>query len=86
AFHLHNSQDLVLEQTEITSTPTYYVGAQGKELDYILLSNEFSDCSDQARGIVTDYQVIDSHLVNPRYGHDHISTDHGIVTVNISII
>ncbi|MGC9459726.1 endonuclease/exonuclease/phosphatase family protein [Vibrio genomosp. F10] len=86
AFHLHNSQDLVLEQTEITSTPTYYVGAQGKELDYILLSNEFSDCSDQARGIVTDYQVIDSHLVNPHYGHDHISTDHGIVTVNISII
>ncbi|PMJ92913.1 endonuclease/exonuclease/phosphatase family protein [Vibrio sp. 10N.261.55.A7] len=85
-WHLHNSRDLSVEQNENNTKPTYYVGATGKELDYILLSSEFSSYSSHTHAIVNHYVVEDSHLVNPRFGIDHVSTDHGIVIVDISII
>ncbi|WP_295891921.1 endonuclease/exonuclease/phosphatase family protein [uncultured Vibrio sp.] len=86
AWHLHNSRELSVEQRETVKKPTYYVGAQGKELDYILLSSEFSSYSSHTHAVVNHYDVEDSHLVNPRFGIDHVSSDHGIVIVDISII
>nr|WP_282437290.1 endonuclease/exonuclease/phosphatase family protein [Vibrio amylolyticus] len=85
-FHLHNSRDLSMNEEDRKSNATYYVGAQAKELDYILLSNEFSSYSSHTHTMVNRYEVKDSHLTNPRYGVDHVSSDHGIVIVDISII
>ncbi|MGF1697002.1 endonuclease/exonuclease/phosphatase family protein [Vibrio lamellibrachiae] len=85
-FHMYNSRDITLDESSGSHSPTYYVGAEGKELDYILLSSEFSSCSNESLAVVNHYHVEDSHIVNPRYGIDHVSSDHGIVTVDISII
>lgn len=63
--------------------PTHYYGAKGSILDYILLSEEFE--SDNAAGLykVVDYQVSDSHLVNPNYAKDYMASDHAVVTITI---
>lgn len=65
--------------------PTHYYGTRGSVLDYILLSNEF-DCHNSASLLeVVKYNVIDQHLINPRFEHDQFSTDHALVSITAQI-
>ena len=79
-YHQLHEQDL-LEQRK----PTHYYGASGSVLDYILMSNEF-DCQNSSSLMeLSDYTVVDHHLINPSFEHDQFSTDHAIVSVTAHI-
>ncbi|OBT08532.1 hypothetical protein A9264_04670 [Vibrio sp. UCD-FRSSP16_10] len=62
---------------------THYYGAKGSVLDYIMLSDEFDCHSASCLYEVSEYSVLDSHLVNPIYAIDRMASDHGIVTVTV---
>ncbi|MGF1682453.1 endonuclease/exonuclease/phosphatase family protein [Photobacterium minamisatsumaniensis] len=64
---------------------TFYYGAKGQVLDYILLSREFDATYHESLAEVYDYQLHDKHLVNPSYKDDSCSTDHAIVMVSLKI-
>ena len=64
--------------------PTHYYGADGRVLDYVLLSAEFAG---QLRsGIITvnAYDVLDQHLVRPTFSVDGYSSDHAVVVVDLA--
>ncbi|MGF1703678.1 endonuclease/exonuclease/phosphatase family protein [Photobacterium makurazakiensis] len=64
---------------------TFYYGAKGQVLDYILLSREFDVTYHESLAEVYDYQLHDKHLVNPSYKDDSYSTDHAIVMISLKI-
>ncbi|WP_052260689.1 endonuclease/exonuclease/phosphatase family protein [Photobacterium gaetbulicola] len=64
---------------------TYYYGAIGMVLDYILLSGEFDPSFNESLAEVYDYHLYDRHLISPSYDVDSHSTDHAIVMVTVRI-
>ncbi|GAB7227687.1 endonuclease/exonuclease/phosphatase family protein [Vibrio rotiferianus] len=64
---------------------THYHFAKGNVLDYILLSQEFDAHADVSIAEVTDYQVLDSHLINPSFERDKNASDHAFVALTVEI-
>lgn len=64
---------------------THYYGAKGSVLDYILLSNEFDSSYSGSLLEVTEYRVVDLHIVNPKFDIDQFSTDHALVSITARI-
>lgn len=77
-------QDAAALAGETTRTPTHYYGAQGRVLDYVLLSAEFDPRQHVAKGMVSGYQVYDEHLVRPIFTKDGYSSDHAAVIVDLT--
>ncbi|PSW20351.1 endonuclease [Photobacterium sanctipauli] len=69
----------------ISAPFTYYYGARGSRLDYILLSSEFDPNYPENLAEVHGYHVHDKHLINPSYEVDSFSTDHAIVMISLRI-
>ncbi|MBW3696177.1 endonuclease/exonuclease/phosphatase family protein [Vibrio sp. T187] len=88
-FRLRDSWDLyhqVKESDLLEERPaTHYFGGKGSTLDYILMSNEF-DCQHSLSLMeITEYQVVDRHIINPEFERDHFSTDHALVSVTAHV-
>ena len=66
-------------------TPTHYYGASNSVLDYILLSCEFDANYHDSLFQVSDYHTYDRHLINPIFDRDGESTDHGVVSVTLTL-
>ncbi|WP_043991416.1 endonuclease/exonuclease/phosphatase family protein [Vibrio sp. AND4] len=64
---------------------THYYFAKGNVLDYILLSQEFDAHADVSIAEVTDYQVLDTHLINPSFARDKNASDHAFVALTVEI-
>jgi len=70
---------------EISRTPTHYFGGSSSVLDYILLSCEFDASYHDSLYQVSAYDTYDRHLINPIFERDGESTDHGIVSVTLTL-
>ena len=81
---LFRLQDAAALAGETTRTPTHYYGAEGRVLDYVLLSAEFDPRQHLAKGSVCGYQVYDEHLVRPVFSKDGYSSDHAAVIVDLT--
>ncbi len=66
-------------------TPTHYFGGGSSVLDYILLSCEFDASYHDSLYQVSAYDTYDRHLINPIFERDGESTDHGIVSVTLTL-
>ncbi|MFQ0976213.1 endonuclease/exonuclease/phosphatase family protein [Vibrio campbellii] len=64
---------------------THYHFAKGNVLDYILLSQEFDAHADVSIAEVTNYQVLDTHLINPSFERDKNASDHAFVALTVEI-
>ena len=63
--------------------PTHYYGADGRVLDYVLLSAEFDPRHHQGVAEVSAYHVQDQHLVRPSFAVDGYSSDHAVVVIDL---
>lgn len=88
-FQLKDSWDIYsqLKGTDLLEerVSTHYYGAKGSVLDYILLSNEFDSSYSGSLLEVTEYRVVDLHIVNPKFDIDQFSTDHALVSITARI-
>lgn len=64
---------------------THYHFAKGNVLDYILLSQEFDAYANVSIAEVTNYQVLDAHLINPSFERDKNASDHAFVALTVEI-
>lgn len=64
---------------------THYYGANGKVLDYVLLSADFDPRHHHSLAEVTSYQVWDRHLVRPDYATEGYSSDHAYLQIGLSL-
>ncbi|TDR79101.1 endonuclease/exonuclease/phosphatase family protein [Photobacterium lutimaris] len=81
-----NIADLVLPAATKRPAPyTFYYGAKGMVLDYILLSGEFDPSFNESMAEVYDYHLYDRHLINSSYDIDSHSTDHAIVMITLRV-
>jgi len=69
----------------LTRTPTHYYGGSGSVLDYILLSCEFDTSYQDSVFQVSAYDTYNRHLINPIFDRDGESTDHGVVSVTLTL-
>ena len=69
----------------LSRKPTHYFGGGSSVLDYILLSCEFDASNQTSLYQVSAYDTYDRHLINPVFDRDGESTDHGIVSVTLSL-
>ncbi|MEX3070807.1 endonuclease/exonuclease/phosphatase family protein [Vibrio alginolyticus] len=70
----------------LTDRPaTHYHFSKGNVLDYILLSQEFDASSEVSIAEVTNYQVLDQHLINPYYERDKYASDHAFVALTVEL-
>lgn len=76
-----SSQSTLIPQRK----PTHYFGSSSSVLDYILLSCEFDASYHDSFFQVSHYHTYDSHLINPIFARDDQSTDHGIVSVTLTL-
>jgi endonuclease/exonuclease/phosphatase family metal-dependent hydrolase len=63
---------------------THYHGTVGKTLDYILLSEHFDPANSHAGFTVSGYQILDEHLINPRFETDQFASDHAVVAITLT--
>jgi len=73
------------QNAKVVRSPTHYYGGTGSVLDYILLSCEFEAGYQDSLFEVSAYQTYNRHLINPIFERDGESTDHGIVSVTLSL-
>lgn len=78
-------QDSAMLAPAGTRPPTHYYGAAGKVLDYLLLSADFDPRDPHSLAEVTDYQVVDDHLVRPQFALDGHSSDHALVQITVRL-
>ena len=67
---------------DAASPITHYYGAKGNRLDHILLSPEFDIGHAHSLFELQNYQLIDKHIIDPRFGDDDVSTDHAYCQYN----
>ena len=65
--------------------PSHYFGQSSSVLDYILLSSEFDAEAQSSFFEVSDYINTDKHLINPSFDVDGESTDHAVVSINLTL-
>ena len=70
---------------QLKRTPTHYFGATNSVLDYILFSCEFDASYHDSLYQVSEHHTYDRHLINPIFERDGESTDHGIVSVTLTL-
>lgn len=70
----------------IKRTSTHYYFAQGNILDYILLSQEFQPDSQYSLADISDYHVLDAHLINPIFERDKQASDHAFVAITVNFV
>lgn len=81
-FLLQDAADLALTAKR---APSHYYGADGRVLDYVLLSAEFDPRQHLGTAEVSAYQVHDQHLVRPNFEVDGYSSDHAAVVVDLNV-
>ena len=92
-YYLKDSWELHLDlinpnlstQQKFPRKPTHYHANKGAVLDYVLLSCEFDVSFQGSLFEISSYQVYDRHLINPIFERDSQSTDHGIVSITLSL-
>jgi len=92
---LHDAWDLfvtgqinegkISQREALERTPSHYFGSTNSILDYILLSCEFDASYHDSLYQVSEHQTYDRHLINPIFDRDGESTDHGIVSVTLTL-
>ncbi|MFN1648868.1 endonuclease/exonuclease/phosphatase family protein [Vibrio rotiferianus] len=82
---LNDGWELQMSPSLESRPATHYHFAKGNVLDYILLSQEFDAHADVSIAEVTDYQVLDSHLINPSFERDKNASDHAFVALTVDI-
>lgn len=80
-----NEKTELTGETLVTRAPSHYFGANSSVLDYILLSCEFDPSYDDSLFHVSDYHTYDRHLINPKFDRDDQSTDHGVISITLSL-
>ncbi|MGF1727655.1 endonuclease/exonuclease/phosphatase family protein [Photobacterium nomapromontoriensis] len=70
----------------IARTPTHYHFAKGNVLDYILLSQEFQTDSQYSLADISNYHVLDDHLINPIFERDKQASDHAFVAITVNFV
>jgi endonuclease/exonuclease/phosphatase family metal-dependent hydrolase len=82
---LNDGWELQMSPSLESRPATHYHFAKGNVLDYILLSQEFDAHADVSIAEVTNYQVLDSHLINPSFEKDKNASDHAFVALTVEI-
>ncbi|WP_407834007.1 endonuclease/exonuclease/phosphatase family protein [Vibrio rotiferianus] len=82
---LNDGWELQMSPSLESRPATHYHFAKGNVLDHILLSQEFDAHADVSIAEVTDYQVLDSHLINPSFERDKNASDHAFVALTVEI-
>ncbi len=82
---LNDGWELQMSPSLESRPATHYHFATGNVLDYILLSQEFDAHADVSIAEVTNYQVLDSHLINPSFERDKNASDHAFVALTVEI-
>lgn len=82
---LRDGWDLQVTPTLTERPATHYHFSKGNVLDYILLSQEFDAHSEVSIAEVTNYQVMDQHLINPSYERDKYASDHAFVALTADL-
>lgn len=82
---LNDGWELQMSPSLESRPATHYHFAKGNVLDYILLSQEFDAHADVSIAEVTNYQVLDSHLINPSFERDKNASDHAFVALTVEI-
>ncbi|WP_282065692.1 endonuclease/exonuclease/phosphatase family protein [Vibrio rotiferianus] len=82
---LNDGWELQMSPSLESRPATHYHFAKGNVLDYILLSQEFDAHTDVSIAEVTDYQVLDAHLINPSFERDKNASDHAFVALTVEI-
>ncbi|OHY96588.1 endonuclease [Vibrio rotiferianus] len=82
---LNDGWELQMSPSLESRPVTHYHFAKGNVLDYILLSQEFDAHADVSIAEVTNYQVLDSHLINPSFERDKNASDHAFVALTVEI-
>lgn len=81
SWHLFNRN-----KPSIDRAPTHYHFSVGNVLDYILFSQEFHPDSPISLADITDYQVMDEHLTDPRFERDKQASDHAFVGTTLCFV
>ena len=82
---LYDGWELQVAPSLESRPATHYHFAKGNVLDYILLSQEFDAHADVSIAEVTNYQVLDTHLINPSFERDKNASDHAFVALTVEI-
>ncbi|ODS11455.1 hypothetical protein VSF3289_01720 [Vibrio scophthalmi] len=83
---LSSEQSSEQDLPTLERAPTHYHLAKGNVLDYILLSQEFQQDSPYSLADVSDYKVLNSHLINPIYVNDKQASDHAFVAITVRFV
>ncbi|MCA0937638.1 endonuclease/exonuclease/phosphatase family protein [Vibrio alginolyticus] len=83
--HLSDGWDLQVTPPLTDRPATHYHFSKGNVLDYILLSQEFDAHSEVSIAEVTNYQIMDQHLINPSYERDKYASDHAFVALTVDL-
>lgn len=75
---------LMANQSGELRKPTHYFKGVGTVLDYIFISNALNPNNPSSSALLSDYSVSNAHL-KPGGGDLKVQSDHGLVTVTISI-
>ncbi|MFT4930019.1 MAG: endonuclease/exonuclease/phosphatase family metal-dependent hydrolase, partial [Phenylobacterium sp.] len=79
---LYDSYYLNPNQTGGKRTPTHYYGNEGHVLDYIFVSNAFNRNNSACLAQISDYQVLDEHLMSQAIGNNKQS-DHAMLLLEL---
>lgn len=82
---LYDGWELQVAPSLESRPATHYHFAKGNVLDYILLSQEFDAHADVSIAEVSNYQVLDAHLINPSFERDKNASDHAFVALTVEI-
>ena len=85
AWDLYEANKQLVSNDVLKRAPTHYFGQSSSVLDYILLSSEFDAAEQSSYFEVSDYINTDKHLINPSFEFDGESTDHAVVSINLTL-
>lgn len=85
AWDLYEANQQLASDDLLIRAPTHYFGQSSSVLDYILLSSEFDAAEQSSYFEVSDYINTDKHLINPSFDIDGESTDHAVVSINLTL-
>ncbi|GMQ49243.1 endonuclease/exonuclease/phosphatase family protein [Vibrio sp. 10N] len=71
----------VRAQDAIKPPVSHYYGESGQRIDYILLSSEFVPEYEHSLYELTEYQLTDKHIVDPRFGINDVGSDHAFISI-----
>ncbi|WP_371378977.1 endonuclease/exonuclease/phosphatase family protein [Thalassotalea aquiviva] len=88
-YTLYDSWNLFIDSdnniTNADRAPTHYYGNKGSVLDHILFSREFDTRYAKSTFEIIAYETYDQHLISPKFEQDGYSSDHGVVSVTVTL-